>query len=413
MNVVYFLSVFPSLTETFIFREIRALRKAGFRCRIAQLRPLGGTPGAGGFEDLTVVRGIWKSPDLLLGTAYAVFTRPKMVLRCIGFLFRHTITDLRSFAKSWYVLLATMGIAYRLRREEMQHVRSHYLHTEALAAMFLSMLQRVPYSTTCHTVKVHFPIAMVMEIAKKAEFVVADTEQVRKFIISLGVSPNRVVVIRNGIDISGFAPRTAIPKVEVPTILAVGRLDEKKGLHVLIDACAVLKEERVKFRCLIVGDGEQREFLRAQVNQLKLTSEVEFLGNVPMDQLRSIYHRASLFVMSSIVASDGETDGLPTVLIEAMASGIPVVGTRTAAIPEIVQEGVTGLLAEPRCARDLARAIQKSLQDTELMSKFALRGRELVERDYDLDRNVSALASVIGQTSSCATNFHEESIATQ
>jgi len=291
--------------------------------------------------------------------------------------------------------MVSSALAYRLDSKKIQHIRAHYAHTEGLAAMFLSSLSGVPYSITCHTVKIYFPAPLVREILLNASFVVADTLQVSKFLLRMGVPAERIKLIRNGVDLRRFQRHKASNRDALPTILAVGRLDPKKGFDVLIESCAILKKRGVQFNCLIVGDGSKRAALENQRIRLGLPERVQMLGNVPEEILRTLYLRASCLVMPSVVARDGDTDGLPTVLIEAMASGIPVIAANTAAIPEIVHDGSTGFLANAGDAESIAERICKCLADDVKSMQIADAGYQLVSREYDLETNVSKLAQIL------------------
>jgi len=299
------------------------------------------------------------------------------------------------FAKMLYVLLSSMRLGYSLRNVPIEFVRADFLHTQALAARFLKSLLGIPYGITAYTVVVYYKLAILEEIISEAAFLVADTWQTKRFLLSMGVSPDQVHLIRNGVSLEEFPSRHGHAAAGCPVILGVGSLIPKKGFDVLLRACAILDARGIQFRCVVIGDGPEREKLDNLKKDLGLDGCVEMLGYRTLAELRDWYYRASVFVMPSVVSPTGETDGLPTVVIEALASELPVIGTETAAIPEIIQNGVNGFLVEPNAVEPLADQVQVLLQRPELRKKLGCEGRRLVEQDFNLERKVETLRDLI------------------
>jgi glycosyltransferase involved in cell wall biosynthesis len=182
-------------------------------------------------------------------------------------------------------------------------------------------------------------------------------------------------------------------------VLAVGRLIEKKGFADLIRACALLRAEGCDFRCRIVGKGGLREALRDLIHELELEEHVELSGPMPREVLLEQYRRATVLVAPCVVGSDGNRDGLPTVITEAMALGVPVVATDVTGIPELVEDGRTGLLVRQRDPRALAAAIRRVLGDPDGARSLARAGRERVEERFDLRTNVAELRTLLERAS--------------
>jgi glycosyltransferase involved in cell wall biosynthesis len=288
-----------------------------------------------------------------------------------------------------------MRLAYSLRNVQIKFVRADFLHTEALAARFIKSLLGVQYGITVYTVAVYFERTVIEEIVKNASFLIADTHQTRAFLLAMEVPPARVHLIRNGVSLDEFPLRSGQETAVVPVILAVGTLIPKKGFHVLLSACAILRERWVDFRCVIIGDGEERERLTSLKKALGLDDSVEMLGYLSLAELRDWYYRATVLAMPSVVSRIGETDGLPTVVIESLASGLPVVAADTAGIPEVIRNGVNGLLVPAEASEPLADAIQMLLERRDLREKFSYEGRGLVKREFSLDRKVEILRDLI------------------
>ena len=183
-------------------------------------------------------------------------------------------------------------------------------------------------------------------------------------------------------------------------MLAVGRLIEKKGFADLVRACSLLHGDGFSFRCRIVGKGELEAELRALIAELGLEEQVELAGPIPREQLLDVYPRASVVVAPCVIGADGNRDGLPTVLVEAMALGVPVVATDVTGIPELVENGRTGLLVPQHHPEALAAAIRRVLAEPAWAESLVRAGRARVEREFDLEANVARLRALLEEASS-------------
>ena len=171
----------------------------------------------------------------------------------------------------------------------------------------------------------------------------------------------------------------------------------------MLRACAVLRNRGIQIRCVIIGDGEERERLSSLKKELGLDDCVEMLGSRSLAELKDWYYRATIFVMASVLCPTGETDGLPTVIIEAMASGLPVVGTKTAAIPEAVRDGLNGFLVPANQPEPLADRIQLLIEDDELRVRLGEAGRRIAEVEFNLKRKAEKLSLLLSQYSRSAS----------
>lgn len=207
-----------------------------------------------------------------------------------------------------------------------------------------------------------------------------------------GDAASGVTRIYNGLDLKRFELMPATRAGDA--ILAVGRVVEKKGFDVLIDACAILRERGVRFRCRIVGDGIDGASLRDRIARLDLGALVQLEGPRPHADLFGLFREAAVFVAPCVVAADGDRDGLPTVLLEAMALGTPCVSTAVTGIPELVHDGETGLCVPPRDPAALADALERMLADPDLGARLATRARARVEQAFDIRRNAARLRDV-------------------
>jgi glycosyltransferase involved in cell wall biosynthesis len=204
---------------------------------------------------------------------------------------------------------------------------------------------------------------------------------------------DRVHRIYNGLDLAEFgrADFSSTP----PVIIAVGRLISKKGFGDLIRTCALLVERGRSFRCEIIGEGPLEQELRRQIEELRLQNNVELPGAKPQTQLRRRLAAANVFVLPSVIDPGGGMDNLPTVIMEAMATGLPVVSTNIGGIPEMVIENETGFLVQPGDAAAMADAIETVMNDCSSAARLGHSGYERARALFSIERNVRDLCALL------------------
>jgi len=232
----------------------------------------------------------------------------------------------------------------------------------------------------------------------ETEFVTTDTEYTYQWLVSRHrlVTEGKLHLVYDGIDPREFDPVDR-PPGQPPVIMSVGELVEKKGFPYLLQAASIVQSRGGEFRLVIVGEGPMREDLVRRTAGLQLRERVEFVGELSPQQRRRLYQAADVFVLASVVAADGDRDGLPMVLLEALAMGIPTVASNISAIPELIEHQKTGLLAQPGDTRDLADKLEMALYDEQLRGRVALLGRQKVEKYFDVNRNAAALGTLFAQ----------------
>src|SRR5262249_47962423 len=213
------------------------------------------------------------------------------------------------------------------------------------------------------------------------------------YLAALGVENTPIYKIYHGLDTRQFAPRaTAMEEPAPPLLLAVGRLVEKKGFPVLIEACRLLKDWGYQFQCqLICGGGPCAGQVASLIRELGLEDVVVMRPAVTQEELRQIYQQATLFTLPCQIAENNDRDGIPNVLVEAMAVGLPVVSTNISGIPELIEHGVSGLLTPQKDAPPLAEAVARLLDTPALRKKLGSAAREKVCRLFDAESNILAL----------------------
>lgn len=382
MRLVYVVSQYPNLTETFVAREMEQMLQMGHEVIICPLRPPAKPSEARGLG----VSGPWvlRCPltpwALLSALTWLLGTNPGIWLSC----WRDIFDDMAKLSRVHhlvYILLVTTWLGRHLAGSGVDHIRGHFLHSEAISCRWLSRIIKKSYSLTAHTNIVLYPKSFIAKVVNGAAFVAGTSQHECNFL--KGIRKQDVHLIYYGIDLNDFLMKNPHLGRQPPIILAVGSLFEKKGFDVLINACALLKRRGLIFTCRIIGKGRERPRLEELVRDLGLEDLVHMPGARPFQEVKQEFTEATIFVMPSKTTSTDQ-DGLPTVLFESMALGTPVVATRLAGIPDLVRDGKTGLLAEPDDPVSLADCISTLLKDRTLRAKFSETGRQLVESKCDI-----------------------------
>ena len=294
---------------------------------------------------------------------------------------RKKLATLRHFLQAGH-LAATC-----LVHSAVTHLHAHFCHTPTSVALFASELTGLPFSFTAHAKDVYIsePEQLVRKI-RKARFVVTCTGYNAQYLRDLAKAAacdTPLHVIYHGIDLSFFTfdpARTPGPPYQ---ILSIGRLVPKKGYDTLLQSLKLLDRAGVDFRFNHIGSGEMQPQVAGMVRDLDLEHRVNLLGTLPHHEVINHYRQAHCFALASRVASNGDRDGVPNVLIEAMATGVPVVATRVSAIPELVEDGATGVLVQPDDPSQMAGAIMDILLHPEHYANHIARARARVEQDFD------------------------------
>jgi glycosyltransferase involved in cell wall biosynthesis len=274
-------------------------------------------------------------------------------------------------------------------------IHAHFAHVPATIAMYAARQLRVPFSFTGHANDLFRERTLLREKLDRADRVVCISRWHREFYQETALIPDtRAPVIRCGVSTSEFAPHPGEQDPRV--VLAVGRLVEKKGFHVLVKAIALLKGAGVPVRCRIVGDGVQHDQLASMIVDLGVADRVELLGARSNEDVRELMQSSGLFVLPCVEDSQGDRDGIPVVLMEAMASGLCVVSGHLPAIAELVENGQTGVMVPPGDVDELADAIETLVREPARAGVLGAAGRRRVREEFSQQVNIARLLDAFG-----------------
>ena len=392
-TVAYVIGTYPLLTTTFIDREIAAVRRLGIRVLPISLRRPHGALSASQEEAALGVTYVTPVSVLDLIRAHARFlaTRPGRYLSVIRRLVTAPHPTSRSrFRTVGHFALAVHVAAMVARSGPIDRVHAHFVDRAALVALVVGRLLDIPYSATAHANDIYVDPVLLPEKVLGASFVATCTGANARHLEDLIPGSGQVRILHHGLDVASYGVSERVES-DRPVLLAVGQLKEKKGLIHLVEACRLLREAGHAFRCEVVGEGPQRSALQEAIAQAGLEDVVLLRGALSHDDVRAAYGVADLFVLPCVVAPDGDRDGIPNVILEAMASGLPVVSTDHSGIPEAVDHGETGILVPPGDAVALAEALGTLLADPGLRRRYGEAGRTRVADRFDLERNVQRL----------------------
>jgi glycosyltransferase involved in cell wall biosynthesis len=402
-TVGYIVSLFPCWSETFILREILALRERGVSVRIFSLKPanepLVHDAAKPLIHEVIYPPSLWQ---LLLSQVCSLARQPATWLRLVGGALCAALPQgRREILKALYTVTVATHFADIAHRLHIEHFHAHWATYPALAVRVMRALTGKPYTLTTHAHDIFLPNPYLSENLASAQTVVTISEYNRRFLVSTGTPANKIKVVPCGLDPREFSGNKG--RVPVPgSIVSIGRLDPIKGFFYLVEACAILKARRVQFSCEIIGEGPLRPQLERQILARGLTGKVRLLGALHQGQVRETLIRAELFVLPSVRTADGNQDGIPVALMEAMALGLPVISTRVSGIPELVIDRVSGLLVTPGSADELAAAIERLLVDSALREGLATRGSEMVRTRHDIARSATQLQAVFSEACNAA-----------
>jgi glycosyltransferase involved in cell wall biosynthesis len=395
LGLTYVIGTYPVLTETFIDREILRLLDRGVNLAIVSIR----RPRT----DLSdVQRSLARRvryllpvsvPALVWSHLSAFIRRPLTYVSTLAWLLtrKHDGAPRRRTAAHF---ATGIYLAHVMRDRRGVHLHAHFVDRAATVALVASRWLDASYSVTAHAREIYVDAFLLRERIGGARFTATCTEYNRRYLADL-VGPDsarRLIRLYHGLDLQTFLEAGArVPSTDRPLILSVAQLTERKGLRYLVEACRLLKDRGRTFRCEIVGDGPLLPVLRDQVASLGLQDDVVLTGPLRYPEVVDRYRHATAFALPCIIAPDGDRDGIPNVILEAMAAAVPVVSTPVSGIPEVLRHEDTGLVVSPESPGEIADALERLIDDAALGVRLGEAGREFVRSEFDLERNIDRL----------------------
>ncbi len=430
-EIAYILKGFGRTSETFITNEIHLLESLGLRLKIFSVKKLAAQKNHGfinkinasvlylphttPFEESNFLYWLFRNLPHFIQSQIKIFC-----LRPIGWLltFLECLVMSFRFRKGFFALprkvffkefLQAGYIAEQvLSLRTIRHLHAHFAHGSTTIAMFASRMSGLPFSFTAHAKDIYLqelnPGNLLLTKMKRARFVVTCTEANKEHLQSICTDSAPIHTIYHGLDTSLFSPQAQNSDIHkkgeqglnsVPLILSVGRMVEKKGFTYLVEACRILKIRGYDFRCQIIGSEDKDTVnIKAKIAETNLAQTITLHPAVTQEKLTRIYQQSTVFALPCQIIESGDRDGIPNVLVEAMAMEMPIVSTDISGIPELVEDHVNGLLVPQKDALALANAIGELLENNELRQSLGRAARVKVGELFDSHENTITLQTL-------------------
>lgn len=389
-RITYLLGSFPYGIEPFVFNELEELSKLGFNVMVFSVY---GRPQHNDDNHEWTSRTSYAEPlysiKIILSHLYFIFTKPRVY--CSVLKKYQSFRGKRVFWKSVY-------FARQVITRDIRHIHAHFAWVATDSARLISKLTGITYSLTAHQSDINrYADDNLYEKLKEAKFIFTCTKGNKEYLGGKFGEDiyKKTTAIYHGVNIERFAPNVRCESPEI-YILSIGSLIKVKGFDYLIRACSLLRSRGYFLKCLIVGRGPEKEYLEELITHLNLRDVVEIKDPIPHDNVKELYGNARIFVLP-IAVIDGAPHGIPNVLAEAMAIGLPVVSSDVPNISELIEHGRDGILVREKDPEAIADAIEELLNDTNKRAVIGQMAREKIAKEFDARKHIQRLAEVFVQ----------------
>ncbi|MEP6698629.1 MAG: glycosyltransferase family 4 protein [Verrucomicrobiota bacterium] len=393
-EIAYLFERFPSFGQTFCYREVAELERQGTKVHVFSIRHPSAEPPQEWDEEL--VRQIHYLPEenVLVSEVDRALREGRVSLAT------------RQAVQTWgrqtdfLRLYQAVYIGLRLQEYGLKQVHAHFAGMAARTAFWIERFFGITFSFTAHANDIFAPRDFSISLEKlmeRATAVVTVSDFSARFLRDrFAAHAAKVHRVYNGIDLACF--RLADFQGAVPGVISVGRLIEKKGFGDLITACGLLVARGLKFTCDIIGEGPLHESLQSQIERAGLDHCVKLVGPQSQEQIAARFASAMVFALPCTRELDGGMDNLPTVIMEAMAAGLPVVSTPLAGVPEMVERDLNGQLIPEHDPGALASAIEDFLRQPQRARELGQRGREIARQKFSIETSAQSLRALFDRT---------------
>jgi glycosyltransferase involved in cell wall biosynthesis len=403
-QIGYLLRSYPRLSQTFVLNEILALEQIGVSIQIFALtNPHEKTVQ---MQVNQVRASVQYLDEAVQSRAFGAMLRENFEVarrHLKGYFWglfyiatNKQIDQGYTASNRWQCFLQTIHFIHLLNLNEhetgkrINHLHAHFAHDPTLIAYLVHLITDIPFSFTAHARDLYqVPEKVLLDRIHEAQAVVTCCRANLDYLNRIASSEHsKFSLIYHGVNLNDFRPVSNLDASldqKYPLILSVGRLVEKKGFQDLLQALFLVKQRGEHFHCSIYGDGPLCKLLQEWIEHHGMTGEVVLMGDCTQQELIAIYQRATLFVLTPVPTEDGDRDGIPNVLLEAMAVGLPVVTTSVAGIPELVDHNENGLLYQPHDVEGVSSGIIELLSSAEKRSQFGNAASKKVKEQFDLD----------------------------
>ncbi len=406
-TLAYILKGYPRISETFISNEILLLEELGFNLHLFPMRhprenffhksvekikaPVTYLPTELTQDFLRLIR-----PNIFLAAKRPTTYRKALTLAGTRFQRTGKTATFKHLFQAGY-----MVNNHLVKRNDIVHLHGHFAHSPTSVTMFAALLANLPFSFTAHAKDIYTSHGeQLREKIKKASFVVTCTQHNAEYLKNIaGEISTPIHCVYHGIDLDLFKAPLARPAPSPPyQLLTVARMTEKKGLPTLYRSLHLLRSRGLAFQHTLIGDGDDRQQILALIKELQLDDVCQWLGTQTHTEVLQEFKKSDLFILGCKIAKNGDRDGIPNVLVESLAMGVPAISTKVSAIPEILQDGYTGITVDAEDSIAMANGIERMLTDKKLRNHIIDRGQKLVTSQFNNKFWVLKLADIFRKT---------------
>ena len=394
-KIGFLLDTFPSVTEHFVHNELVEFKRVGIEFSVFALKK---DDNLNTLDEIEEVYYIKILNTFLLWIGFIV--KPRYIKFLFSELSRQTsFRNILRFVKRLNLCLSLNKI---LKEQNIDHIHSHFAYITTEIALLTKHLFGISYSFTCHAKDIYVnDIQKLNQFIEQSNFVVTCTKYNKTYLnkISNNKFEHKIHHVYHGLDLNKIESNIKSNKKDIPNvfkIICVARLVEKKGIIYLLKAIELVLDQDVAVACEIIGDGElYKDFMRYVKTSKSITNEVTFLKAIPHKEVLQKISDSDAFVLPCIIAENGDRDGLPNTILEAMYLKVPVVTTPVSAIREVVNDGQNGVLVPPKNEREIANAVSKLIHDRVYYNKIVENAHESVSNHLDISLSTKALVSIL------------------
>lgn len=406
-TLAYILKGYPRISETFISNEILLLERLGFTMRLFSMRRPREDFSHASVKEIKA-RVDYLPTELLVDffrllrpNIFLAAKKPKQFRETLG-IAAQGLSKGKEPATLKHLLQAGYLTNNHLENDpSIAQLHGHFAHSPTSVTMFASLLSGIPFSFTAHAKDIYTSDKEKLrrKIAR-ARFVVTCTRHNKEYLDALaGDSPTPISTpiycIYHGIDTALFQQSEVSAATHTPfKILTVARMTAKKGLATIYQALAGLHQKGIRFEHTLIGDGDDREKILALITELGLKEHCRWIGTRTHEEVLLHFRASDLFVLGCEIAANGDRDGIPNVLVESLAMGVPALSSAVSAIPEILIDGKTGMTVPPSEPEQLGKAMLRILTDEQLRRQLIAGGQQLVKETFDNRRWIEKLAEI-------------------
>lgn len=399
-NIAYLAPEIPSISGTFVYQEILALQAQGvdiLPISVHKTKLIVREPKIEKLATATLYLYQQSLISVLIHSIAFFIKNPKSYLATLTTVLTDISVAGLSKLSSWkllYQFFYASRVAGAIEENRCQHLHIHFANVPTQIGMYASLLSGVPYSFTSHANDIFDRNLLLKQKTDRAKAAITISEYNYKYLSQQEVDTSKLKIVRCGINTNSINFISNHNVGTIPRIGSLGRLVEKKGMDDLILAVSELGRKGIDFRLEIGGDGPLNTYLKELAATKDLSSKIEFKGAIPNDQVYSWLKTLDIFVLACKEDSNGDKDGIPVVLMEAMTIGVPVISTNISGIPELIQDEKTGFLARSNDPKSLACTIEKFLYYPHPITQITQAARDRVTEEFELKNNVDRLLSV-------------------